>query len=171
VDSLTGSANRGRFNDFIAEQFEATQTSGIPLSVLFLDADHFKDFNDTYGHPVGDKVLTELATLLRQKMPADSLVARYGGEEFAVVLPNVERREAARLAEDFRSAMSELPIESEDGQLLYVTVSVGVATAEKGCFEQPRQLLKAADQGVYAAKNAGRNCVRIFAPKVASPAA
>jgi diguanylate cyclase (GGDEF)-like protein len=168
IDSLTGAANRGRFNEFVTAQFETAQQQNRPLSVLFLDTDHFKHFNDTYGHPVGDKVLMELASLMGSFMPESALVARYGGEEFAAVLPDVERRDAARLAESFRKAVETMSVESEEGQTLSVTVSIGVATLAERCFNSPQQLVKAADQGVYAAKNAGRNCVRIFTPKPAA---
>jgi len=172
IDSLTGAANRGRFNEFIFDQFARAQQQASPLSVLFLDTDHFKTFNDTYGHPLGDKVLTELASLLARHMPESSLVARYGGEEFAVVLPELPKREAARLAESFRQAVEQMAIESEAGQRLQITVSIGVATYAERCFDRAQQLVKAADQGVYAAKQAGRNCVRIFAPQPKSaPAA
>ena len=171
IDSLTGVANRGRLSEFISEQFDISQRQNTDLSVLFLDTDHFKDFNDTYGHPTGDRVLIELAALLEREVPTDAMVARYGGEEFAVVLPGMARKAAARLAEDIRRKVTEMTVESEAGQLLNVSASIGVATHAERCFTRAQQLLKAADQGVYAAKNAGRNCVRVFAPRKQAPAA
>jgi diguanylate cyclase (GGDEF)-like protein len=170
IDSLTGVANRGRFNEFVTDQFDHARQHDTPLSVLFLDTDHFKHFNDTYGHPIGDQVLMELASLLSEHLPDNALIARYGGEEFAAVLPATPRREAARLAEAARRAAARRPVETDDGEALTVTVSIGVATLTAGCFTTPQQLVKAADQGVYAAKEAGRNAVRIFTPKPSAAA-
>jgi diguanylate cyclase (GGDEF)-like protein len=165
TDSLTGAANRRRFNEFITEQFDRCLAGGPPLSVLFLDADHFKRFNDTYGHPTGDRVLIALAQLLARVMPERALVARYGGEEFAVVIPDADRRVAAQLAETARVQLQQTTVESDEGEPLGVTASIGVASFEGGAFQRVEQLIKAADQGVYAAKAAGRNCVRIFTPR------
>ena len=165
TDSLTGAANRGRFNGFIREQFDASRNGAGPLSLLFLDADHFKKFNDNYGHMVGDRVLMELAGLLKGLAPDHALVARYGGEEFAVILPGTTRADAARLAEAVRKKIESTPVESDEGEALKVTASIGVATYEGTVFDRPEQLVKAADQAVYAAKAGGRNCVRIFTPR------
>ncbi len=164
TDSLTGVANRRRFNEFIAEQFDLTGP-GRPMSLLFFDTDHFKKFNDTYGHQTGDRVLVELASLVSRTMPKPALVSRYGGEEFAVVLPGMDRITAARLAERTRQRVAEAQVESDEGELLSITVSIGVASHDGTFFEQADQLIKAADQGVYAAKASGRNCVRVFTPR------
>ena len=164
TDALTGVANRRRFDDYVSEQFEAAKTSGDPLSVLFLDTDHFKKFNDTYGHQVGDRVLVKKAAALEELHSERGLVARYGGEEFAIILPNTTRVEAARLAEQTRLAIAGVEIESDEGEALHVTASIGVATFEGVFFQSVDHLVKAADQGVYAAKSAGRNAVRIFTP-------
>lgn len=171
TDSLTGAANRGRFNEVLRQSFDEAIDS--PLSLLFLDTDHFKKFNDTYGHLVGDQVLIELAALLKRETPEHALVARYGGEEFAVILPQTARVDAALLAERLRSMIQQLEVESGEGEKLRITASIGVASQERGCFERPEQLVKAADQAVYAAKAGGRNCVRVFTPRpaVARPAA
>ncbi len=171
TDSLTGAANRRRFNEGILELFDTTRKSRQPVALLFLDTDHFKKFNDTYGHQTGDRVLVELAGMLRKHSPKDALVARYGGEEFAVVVPNADRIVAARLAEKIRQAVATTPITDEEGNLLGITISIGVASYDGTGFERVEQLIKAADQGVYAAKAAGRNCVRVFAPRVAKTAA
>lgn len=165
TDSLTGVANRRKFNQFIAECFHSASAQGKPLSVLFMDVDHFKGFNDTYGHPTGDRVLVEVAELLKQLTPPPGLVCRYGGEEFAVILPESDRRTAALLAERLRTALEAHTVASDEGEPLHVTASIGVASHEEGTFERVEQLVKAADQGVYAAKNAGRNCVRVFTPR------
>ena len=170
TDSLTGAANRRRFNDFLSQQFDAAKAGGGHLSLLFLDTDHFKKFNDTYGHQLGDRVLVELAATLKREMPKEGLVARYGGEEFAVILPKTERVVAARMAEALRGVIENSPVESDEGEKLKVTASIGVATYDGTVFERAEQLVRAADQGVYAAKHSGRNCVRVFAPRPAKPA-
>jgi diguanylate cyclase (GGDEF)-like protein len=171
TDSLTGIANRRRFNEFIAEQFQLAEREGSPLSVLFLDTDYFKKFNDTYGHATGDRVLIELAQILQNMVTEQGLVARYGGEEFAIVLPGTDRRQAAQLAEELRQRIAATIVESDEGQLLRITASIGVSCYSGAFFQRGEQLVKAADQAVYAAKAAGRNCVRIFTPKPKSTAA
>lgn len=167
TDSLTGVANRGRFNEFIAEQFDiASQLE--PLGVLFMDVDHFKKFNDTYGHQMGDRVLVEVASVLKKASPAKALVARYGGEEFSIIIPGMTRADSAALAEKVRGMIQSHDVNTDDGQTLHVTASIGVAAYEGAFFTRPEQLVKAADQAVYAAKKSGRNCVRVFAPKATS---
>ncbi len=171
TDSLTGVANRRRLNQFIAERFQAAEREGTALSVIFLDTDHFKRFNDTYGHQVGDMVLVEKARLLKENAPTEALVARYGGEEFAIILPGCDRLMATQLAEQFRQQVEQMPIACESGDSLNVTTSIGVASYEPGIYRRPEMLMKAADQAVYAAKNAGRNCVRIFIPRTPAQSA
>ncbi|MEM6334155.1 MAG: GGDEF domain-containing protein [Planctomycetota bacterium] len=171
TDPLTGVANRRRFNDYVKETFTECISSNQPLSVLFLDTDHFKKFNDTYGHAVGDRVLVKLGEVLSEAIGELGLVSRYGGEEFAVVLPRVERRDAAKTAEQLRVKISEASVASDEGEELHITASIGVATQAEGLFPSPDALVKAADQGVYAAKASGRNCVRVYAPRVKKPAA
>ncbi|HAI13449.1 MAG TPA: hypothetical protein DCM28_17205, partial [Phycisphaerales bacterium] len=170
IDPLTGVANRRKFNDYISSQFAHTQQTNEPVSILFMDVDHFKKFNDTYGHQTGDQVLSEVASLLEELTEAPGLVCRYGGEEFAIILPDTDRFTAAKQADKVRQSISEKTIISEDGQELHVTASIGVAAYDGTFFTKADQLIKAADQGVYAAKNAGRNAVRVFAPRVKPPA-
>ncbi len=167
TDALTGVANRRRFDQFITEQFKLAGERREPLSVLFSDADRFKKFNDTYGHQTGDRVLAEVANTLQRAVPEQALVARYGGEEFSVVLPETDRATAANVAENIRRQIELMTIESDEGQKLSVTLSIGVATYDGEFFADVEQLISAADQAVYAAKAAGRNRVRIFTPRPA----
>ncbi|MEM8494768.1 MAG: GGDEF domain-containing protein, partial [Planctomycetota bacterium] len=170
-DTLTQAANRRKFNEFLADQYQACTKTNAPISVAFLDADHFKKFNDTYGHPTGDRVLVVLAATLKSVFGEQGLVCRYGGEEFAVILPRIDRKEAAKLAESARCAIEAAPIESDEGEELHITASIGVACQEAGFFKSAEQLVKAADNGVYAAKKSGRNAVRVFVPRTANKAA
>lgn len=168
TDALTGVANRRRFNQFVDEAFEQARQAGGCLGVLFLDTDHFKKFNDTYGHQIGDQVLIRQARTIAKNSPPGSLVARYGGEEFAVVVPGAGRKIAARLAEQMRQSIADSTFETDDGQTLKITASIGVSAMEANEFERVDLLIKAADQAVYAAKSAGRNAVRVFIPKIAA---
>lgn len=171
TDSLTGVANRRNLNQFLSQAFKDANAHDTPLSVMFLDTDHFKKFNDVYGHQIGDRVLVELARTLQDHAQEHWLVARYGGEEFAVVMPRIGRVEAARAAETVRKAVERTTVRSATGQPLQITASIGVASHAKGVFKSPDTLIKAADMAVYAAKGSGRNCVRIFTPKPAAPKA
>lgn len=156
LDPLTGVANRRRFDDYIVAHFEAATGAGEPLSLLFLDTDGFKSFNDRHGHQTGDRVLTALAALLRVLTPGTGMVARYGGEEFALVVPGADAHAAARLAERVRAGVEALVVRSDEGEPLRTTVSIGVATQEHGAFDSVAAFIAAADRSVYAAKRAGR---------------
>jgi diguanylate cyclase (GGDEF)-like protein len=121
---------------------------------------------------VGDKVLIAIAKLLQENVPDHALAARYGGEEFGVVIPNLTRPEAAILAETLRGVIEQNPVNFGDNLVLSITASMGVASFDGvSIFKRPEQLIKAADQAVYAAKGSGRNCVRVFAPRVTKPEA
>lgn len=165
TDALTGAANRRAFDLAVKKGFtQATPDS--PISVLFMDVDHFKIFNDTHGHAVGDQVLVCFAQTLQDATSECGTVYRYGGEEFAIVCSETDRRSAAQLAEKVRIAVQDhAKITNEAGELLGITASIGVAAHEGTTFSSAVLLVKAADQGVYAAKKAGRNAVRVFAPR------
>ncbi len=166
-DALTGVANRGYFAESIKMAFDEAKEKQEQLSVIFTDADHFKNINDTYGHAAGDKVLVMLAELLKEGCPERGLVARYGGEEFAIVMPGYGRTDAAIQAENMRKVIAGASVEIEDqGITLQITVSMGVATFDGiSFFTTSGQLVDAADKAVYVAKKSGRNCVRIYSPK------
>lgn len=171
TDALTGLANRARFDQFLAEQFNTAEENGRHLSLLLMDVDRFKAVNDTHGHPAGDKVLRVLGKLLATAARAQDLAARYGGEEMVLVLPGTARGTAAAIAESIRRAICAKPIPIDRGALP-VSASIGVATYEpNGPLKSVAHLIKAADLAVYAAKHAGRNCVRVFSLAKPAPAA
>jgi len=163
TDGLTGLANRMTFDRFLAEQFGAAVRGRKPLALLLLDVDRFKSVNDQHGHQTGDEVLRTLGKLLSTATRTQDLAARYGGEEMVLVLPATSRSTAAAVAESIRRAIASRPVPCM-GIMLPVTASIGVACYEPdGPFKEPAHLIKAADLSVYAAKRAGRNCVRVFA--------
>ncbi|WP_143137236.1 GGDEF domain-containing protein, partial [Burkholderia ubonensis] len=134
--------------------------SGRPLSVLFIDVDHFKSFNDYYGHQAGDNVLRQVAqcALRCLRRPSDH-VARYGGEEFVVTLPDTDARGAATVAEAIRRAIAGLDVEHVMSPYGLVTVSIGTATTTRDRALSAAMLLKLADEALYEAKSNGRNRV------------
>lgn len=168
TDPLTTLANRARFNEFFDEHFARAFQHQRPLAILFIDVDHFKKVNDTYGHQAGDEVLRRVGKLLKLAVRNIDLAARYGGEEFAVVLTETDSNAAAQMADEIRQALMAETIVFEN-KAIKVTCSIGVAgTDRQRIFTQPAQLSNAADRAVYAAKGSGRNCVRLFRPKVAA---
>lgn len=159
TDGLTGLANRRHFDKFLDQQVAIAIRHQTPLSLIELDLDHFKRLNDRYGHPAGDQVLRSLAGILRTIGRDGDLVARYGGEEFAIVLPLTEADGAAVAAERCAAAIRAAEIE-HGGEVLKITASFGVATFEQALHQDAAGLLRAVDNAVYAAKDAGRNTVR-----------
>jgi diguanylate cyclase len=157
TDPLTGLPNRRAFDEGLARLVAEWKRHGTPFSVLALDIDHFKRFNDSFGHQVGDEVLVKVAKELARIMRESDLVTRVGGEELAVVLPNSELPEARQAAERARRAMETMPLTADRGSR-QVTISVGVAQCGRG--ENGQQLVHRADEALYAAKHAGRN--RVF---------
>jgi len=159
TDPLTGLANRACFEDVFCTWFEQACGNGKSLGVLFLDADHFKQVNDTFGHSAGDEVLRRLGRIVSRSCPQNALSARYGGEEIVCVLQDVGLATAVAKAEEIRNAVENEIIEV-DGKLIPLTVSLGAVAMDRGAgFEQPEQLLAAADRALYEAKRTGRNRV------------
>jgi diguanylate cyclase (GGDEF)-like protein len=157
-DAMTGLANREHGDGFLAEMF-ARGEGALPLSVIFADVDFFKCINDTHGHATGDAVLKAIARILVTSSRERDLVARFGGEEFVVVLANTDLEAARAVAERIRSRVATNRLQFDDGRSVSVTLSCGVATYVPWNFATPSDLLKAADEALYAAKRAGRNRV------------
>jgi diguanylate cyclase (GGDEF)-like protein len=160
TDSLTGLHNRRTLDETLEREWRRAKRSGRPLSILFVDLDHFKRYNDRYGHQAGDDALATVATCIAQhaRRPADS-AARYGGEEFVVVLPETSSVSAASIAETIRRALGSLNMGPRAGERR-LTVSIGVATWQTKSGNTVADVIKAADQALYDAKAAGRN--RVF---------
>jgi len=163
VDALTGLANRRQFDRLLDLEWRRSIRSALPLSLLFIDIDDFKRYNDSYGHLRGDAALAEVAkTLAASFSRAGDLVARYGGEEFAALLPNTAEEGAVELAEQARARVEARAIahrESRAGRFL--TVSIGVASIVPESRLSERTLVGLADKGLYDAKAGGRNCIRV----------
>ena len=156
-DYLTGIANRRTFFEAAELELERWRRFPRPLSLIAIDADFFKNVNDTWGHAAGDEVLRNLALTLSANVREIDVVARMGGEEFAALLPSTDLESAIRLAERFRSAVESQCVRTGEAGIRY-TVSVGVASMDAG-INGVDQLLKLADSALYAAKKAGRNRV------------
>jgi diguanylate cyclase len=159
TDPLTGLGNRKYFDHSIGAAVAAAQESGEPLSLLMFDIDHFKSFNDSYGHLTGDQVLRLVGMSLKQTIKGQDITARYGGEEFAVVLPNTALRQALTVADHIRRAVMSKELKKKStGEILgRVTISVGVSMLKEG--DDTDSLIERADACLYAAKRNGRNRV------------
>ncbi|OKO70193.1 GGDEF domain-containing protein [Bradyrhizobium sp. AS23.2] len=159
TDPLTGLGNRKYFDRMIGMAVQSAFASGEPLSLLLFDIDHFKSFNDSYGHLTGDQVLRLVGLSLKQTIKGQDITARYGGEEFAVVLPNTALRQALTVADHIRRAVmaKELKKKSTGEILGRVTISVGVSMLKAG--DDTDALIERADACLYAAKRNGRNRV------------
>ena len=173
TDGLTSLANRRAFDEALAREWRATMRTGLPTSLLLLDLDRFKSFNDQYGHQVGDDCLRTVAAAITANVrrPRD-FVARYGGEEIAVILPETDASGALSVAESVRRAVEELAIPhagNPEGHG-FVTISIGVTTAVSslgGTIKMPEGLVLSADSALYKAKHKGRNRVQssiLFTP-------
>ncbi|MDV2079013.1 diguanylate cyclase domain-containing protein [Marinobacter xestospongiae] len=162
VDGLTGIANRRQLERTLESEWARCQRSGYPLSVIMIDIDYFKAYNDHHGHGQGDQCLRSVAKALHgASRRAGELLARYGGEEFAVVLPNTDAESARQTAEALRACVLGLKLPHHYSPVGdYVSISVGVATTMPSQSTAVNRMMEMADTALYQAKKAGRNCVR-----------
>jgi diguanylate cyclase (GGDEF)-like protein len=166
-DGLTGIANRRFFDDHLAREWRRARRGTGEIALLMCDVDHFKAFNDTYGHQPGDDCLRQIAqTLARTMERASDIAARYGGEEFAVILPDTPLAGATIVAEKIRLAIHNLNLAHTGSPHQHVTLSIGVAAlTPSACEAGPQALIEAADRALYRAKSAGRNRVCCHEPE------
>lgn len=157
-DPLTGLFNRGALETRLVEECARSSRYQHPLSLLFLDLDHFKSVNDTHGHRVGDQVLRAVASCMTECVRDIDFCGRYGGEEFAVLLPETDAAAALAIGERLRQQIAELKVSNSDGARLALSVSIGMANFPLDT-DAPKLLLEYADQAMYLAKDQGRNCV------------
>jgi diguanylate cyclase (GGDEF)-like protein len=164
TDPLTGLYNRRYFEERLDEEFARARRYRAPLSLAMLDVDFFKRINDTYGHPFGDEVLRAVSAVTRARLREVDLLARYGGEELIALLPETSPAEALSACERIREAIEALQLDysGQDGvkKVVRCTASVGLASLPSPTLQTPEDLLRAADECLYAAKGAGRNRVR-----------
>lgn len=162
-DPLTGLYNRGHLDACLEQEFRNARVEGWPLSIGFLDLDHFKVINDRHGHQAGDAILVEVAALLRRQVRGEDVVVRYGGEEFVILLPGTPVADGVQVFERIRRAMGERKFGLPDGGSMTVTVSIGVAGqgVDGDGFEDTDHLLRAADRALYLAKQSGRDRVEV----------
>ena len=167
TDSLTDLLNRRAFDEAIEAEIRRSARAATPLSLLLIDVDHFKDYNDRYGYPAGDECLRRVSQYLKAslKRPADT-AARYDGEEFTTILPDTDEEGAFFVAEGFRRALAEAQLPHETSERGYVTASVGVATyMPNNVHRDALELIRSADEALYRAKGAGRD--RVFRTRIA----
>jgi len=157
-DELTSLTNRRRFNEILEREVLLARTHTTPLSLIMLDIDHFKKFNDTYGHLGGDMVLKQLAEILKENVYPLDVVARYGGEEFVILMPNTSCEKASQVGQKLRRLVKAYKwrLSSEE---VSVTVSMGLDAVEGGSATDPEELIRRADTALYVAKEQGRDCL------------
>ncbi|WP_173497439.1 diguanylate cyclase [Shewanella sp. ISTPL2] len=163
TDGLTNIGNRRLFDMMLQTEWSRGQRSNSSLALIMLDIDHFKQFNDHYGHLAGDDCLKQLASTLSQSgRRAGELVARYGGEEFVILLPNVDNQTVLETAQHIHHLIQSIAIPHANTDLGIVTVSAGVAYLQPSKQQNALELVRQADAALYRAKSAGRNCIRVM---------
>ncbi|MEX0892365.1 MAG: diguanylate cyclase [Gemmatimonadota bacterium] len=161
-DGLTGLFNHRHIHGLLAEEFERAERGNHPLTVAMFDLDHFKGINDTHGHQAGDRVLEQMADILRESAREIDRMGRYGGEEFMVLLPDTDLEEGATFVERIRKRIADGSFTIGDDQTINITISAGVATYPHETVRSPEALVRMADNALYAAKEGGRDRVVRF---------
>jgi diguanylate cyclase len=161
-DTLTGIPNRRAFDNELTIRATESIDKGRPLCLIMIDIDHFKSFNDTYGHPVGDQVLRLVARTLEEGLRSTEMLARYGGEEFSVIVPNIKLRDCEKVAQRLREriAVKDIVNQSKNEKLGRLTISLGIAQLQPG--EPISEFIDRADRALYKSKEAGRNRVTMI---------
>ncbi|MGB5633935.1 MAG: diguanylate cyclase [Waterburya sp.] len=164
LDSLTQVANRRRFDDYLIQEWQKLQEEQAPLSLILCDIDYFKLYNDTYGHPIGDYCLQQVALAIEFIIESTpGLVARYGGEEFAIILPNIDAAQALKIAEKIAVNVNKLHVAHQKSLVSdYVTISLGVHSLIPTAESSPELLIALADKALYEAKAQGRNRAYLY---------
>ncbi len=164
IDGLTGVSNRRTFDERLEMEWNRGLRSSAPLSLLMLDIDYFKAYNDTYGHQRGDGCLKQIASVIQETLGRSTdLLCRYGGEEFCVILPETDEAGAKIVGEKIRTVIEALKIPHSGSKILpWVTISIGAATMIPSVYTSFMTLVSNADKAVYKAKFDGRNCVRSY---------
>jgi len=156
IDALTGLHNRYWFNNMIKRQCLRSSISKNPFSIIMIDIDNFKEFNDKYGHLYGDNIIYSVAHTLNDLLRPTEVIARYGGDEFIVLLPELNITMARHIAERLHNGlMDKVPVMPDGQDILHPTISIGIAELKPG--QTPEMLIDAADKALYRAKNSGRN--------------
>lgn len=164
TDALTGLFNYRHFTETLSNEMERVRRSGQPLALIIGDVDHFKRFNDTYGHELGNEVLRRVGRCIERNLRKLDIACRYGGEEFALILPGTNARQAERVAERIRQAVASEAIHTEIGDVARIRMSLGGAVYTSDSRATPEAFIAAADAQLYLAKEGGRDCVRIEQP-------
>jgi diguanylate cyclase (GGDEF)-like protein len=161
TDALTNLYNHGRFQKLLVDEFARARRYKSDLSLLFMDLDNFKKYNDQFGHLAGDRVLISIADILRKNTRKLDIVARYGGEEFAIILPSTKEEESLELAERIRKATEDFKFKNQEkSEIGNLTISIGVASLREG-INSKEELIEKADNALYEAKGTGKNKVKV----------
>jgi diguanylate cyclase (GGDEF)-like protein len=159
TDALTGLYNFRFFSDALPLEMERTRRSYQPLSLIILDIDHFKEFNDRWGHELGNRALSHIAKLIGLTIRKLDFACRFGGEEFVILLPNTDLRHTMSVAERLRDIIATTPLADEE-EIIALTASIGVDEFRDSHSDSPEGFIERVDAWLYQAKHAGRNCVR-----------
>ena len=158
TDALTGLYNFRHFETVLQAEMDRSKRSGIPTSLVLVDADHFKAVNDTYGHETGNLALQHLADILRGEVRTTDLVCRYGGEEFAMIFPETHLNLAVKVADRIREQVAKRPVVVDDSEIR-LTVSMGASVYMKTSVLDHNDFVASVDKYLYEAKQSGRNCI------------